>query len=297
MGIGRSGSTLLDLMLSSNNACFSLGEVSKFSEIYQKSKSFRGACHGSTFWEDSFNPKELELLAKGLSNHRLNSFIPLKLERWVRELLRQDKVLNPYSLIFSKVKENVLIDSSKYVDWVTKKLSAREFRQGLVNTYIVHMVRDGRAVLNSYLRNDPKMTVQEISQYWLQQVQASCRFYQQFPANRKMTVRYEELATKPAVVMKSVCELLNIEYSAEMLEYWKFEHHGIVGSLGTRSLVLRYQGKDIGERVRKIHGERYERMDFSINLDLRWQEELSPQKLKEFNHIVGNLNRPYEWDP
>ena len=296
MGIGRSGSTLLDLMLSSNKSCFSLGEISKFSEIYWRDKSFKQACLNSSFWEDNFNSEELEMLAKGLSNHRLNRFIPLELERRFRESRGQDRVLNPYSLIFSKLEENVLIDSSKYVNWIAKKLRAREFKQGLIDAYILHMIRDGRAVINSYLRNYPEISIKKASRFWVKQLKASKRFYQKFPLDRKMTVRYEELATEPEAILKNVCELLDIKYAPEMIEYWKFEHHGIAGGLGVRSLVLKYQGKDIGEKVRKIHGERYERMDFSIQLDLRWKKELSPEKLAKFNRIAGNLNQPYEWN-
>ena len=298
MGIGRSGSTLLDFMLSGNCDCLSLGEISKFPEIYRKeTKSFKQACFGSTFWEDNFTSEELELLGKGLSNQRLNPFFPLKLERGVRELLEKDRVLNPYSLIFSKVKENVLIDSSKYVHWIEKKLQAREFKQGLIDAYIVHMVRDGRAVLNSYLRKYPKETVQSVSQSWIRNLKASKKLYQNFPSRKRMVVRYEELASDPGTVLQNICDLLDIKYAAEMIEYWKSEHPATIrGSWGTRSLILKYQGKDVGEKVRKVHGEHYQNTDFSIKLDLRWKKELSPEKLEEFNRLVGDLNKPYEWD-
>ena len=70
------------------------------------------------------------MLIAGLSNHRINPSIPLKIERLVRERVGNDQILNPYSLMFSKLDKQVLIDSSKYVDWVSKKLQAKEFHFG-----------------------------------------------------------------------------------------------------------------------------------------------------------------------
>ncbi len=294
LGIGRSGSTLLDLMLGSHPECFSMGEICKIPEIYKKNKAIKG----NQFWEESFDEKEAKMLAVGLSNHRVNKYIPLKYERCIRELLKQDKMLNPYSLIFKKVQASVLIDSSKYVDWVSQKLTAREFKSGQIDPYVIFLIRDGRAVLNSYLRKFPERTVQKISHNWLRRMKGSQELYNKFPEERKMIVRYEKLASETEATLESICKLLAIEYTPEMMEYWKNEHNMIAGGQGARYIASKYQGKqaEVQGKVEATHGDYYDKLGLAIKLDLRWQRELSPENLAEFHRIVGDYNKPYEWN-
>lgn len=296
MGIGRSGSTLIDLTIGSHPDAFSLGEISKLPNFVKKGKRKFCVREDSTFWQDHFTESELLDLAAGLSNHRLNKYIPLKLERFVREILRQDNIFNSYSTLFTKTKKNILVDSSKYISWIVNKFKAREFRAGLIEAYIIHMIRDGRAVANSYLRAFPKLTITEFSQGWVGQIQEQKSFYEKFPADRKMVVRYEELATNPQAVLERVCQLLAIEFTPEMIEYWRHDHHHIVGSRGTNALILKYRGQQLHQGVRELHGSYYQDMDLGIKFDLRWQKELAPEKLEVFNEIAGELNKPYEWE-
>lgn len=296
MGIGRSGSTLIDLMIGSHRDAFSLGEISKFPKIVKKGKRKFCVREDSTFWQDNFTEAELVKLAAGLSNHRLNKYIPLKIERFLREILRQDDILNSYTTLFAKTQKDILVDSSKYICWIANTLKAREFRSGLIEAYLIHMIRDGRAVANSYLRAFPKLTINEFSQRWVSQIQEQKSFYEKFPAEKKMVVRYEELATNPQAVLERVCQLLGIEFTPEMIEYWRHDHHHIVGSRGTNALIFKYRGQQLHQGVREVHGSYYQDTDLGIKFDLRWQKEFSPDQLEVFNKIAGELNKPYEWE-
>ena len=80
-----------------------------------------------------------------------------------------------------------------------------------------------------------------------------------------------------------------------MIEFWKQEHHHIVGSRGTNALIRKYRGlKQKG--VEKIHGSYYEELGLQIKLDLRWKHELSAENLAIFNSLAGELNKSYEWN-
>ena len=109
LGIGRSGSTLLDLMLGSHPQGFSLGEISKLPQLVNQGKRNLAALEESTFWIDNFNEAELKRLAAGISNHRLNKYIPLKIERFIRELVGKDDILNPYTILIEKTKTQILV--------------------------------------------------------------------------------------------------------------------------------------------------------------------------------------------
>lgn len=296
MGIGRSGSTLIDLMIGSHPDAFSLGEISKLPEFVKKGKRKFCVREDSTFWQDNFTEAELIDLAAGLSNHRLNKYIPLKIERFAREIFRQDNIFNSYTTLFAKTQKDILVDSSKYIFWIANKLKAREFRSGLIEAYLIHMIRDGRAVANSYLRAFPQLTITEFSQRWVRQIQEQKSFYDRFPTEKKMVVRYEELATNPQAVLERVCQLLAIEFTPEMIEYWRHDHHHIVGSRGTNALILKYRGQQLNQGVQEVHGSYYQDTDLAIKFDLRWKKEFAPEKLEVFNKIAGELNKPYEWD-
>ncbi len=75
------------------------------------------------------------------------------------------------------------------------------------------------------------------------------------------------------------------------------DHHHIVGSRGTNATIAKYRGQQVERAVRDIHGDFYEKLNFEIELDLRWQRELSPENLATFERIVGDRNRPFEWPP
>ncbi|NES02118.1 MAG: sulfotransferase [Okeania sp. SIO2F4] len=73
----------------------------------------------------------------------------------------------------------------------------REFQKGAIYPYVIRMVRDGRAVVNSYSRIYPDKTRSEISQKWVRLFKEQQDFYDNFSGGQKMLVRYEELASKP----------------------------------------------------------------------------------------------------
>ena len=293
MGMGRSGSTLLDLTIGSHPDAFSLGEISHLPGIIEKGKK-NWTPEGSTFWQDRFTETELKRFASGISGKRFHKYVPLRVERSVRELLGNDELFNPYTLLFSKTKQPILVDSSKQISWISNKLNAREFKQGLIDAYLLHNIRDGRAVVNSYLRANPRHTIEGLSQRWVKQFNNNKKFYEGFPDERKLLVRYEELASRPQTVLESICQLLEIEFTPEMIEYWKHDHHHIVGSRGTTALISKYRGKKA--RGLKRQGDYYQDPELAIKLDLRWKQELSLENLKAFNSMAGELNKPYEWN-
>lgn len=296
LGIGRSGSTMLDLMLGSHSQGFSLGEISKLPEIYRRTPSPEAFCPTGTFWADHFSNEDARQLARGLSGRRLHPQIPLKLERWVRELTGQDAVLKPYTLLAKRIQKTLLVDSSKYPDWVEQRLGAREFRQNELQAFVIHTVRDGRAVLNSYLRAYPDQTVDQISRRWLKNLQDCEQVYATLAPDRRMQVRYEVLATNPENTMRQVCDFLQVPFEPAMLDYWKHEHYYIAGSRSARALIARYHQQPVASNTQAVHGDYYYKMDLTIKLDQRWRQELDPQKIERFYEIVGDRNRPFEWE-
>lgn len=322
MGTAHSGSTLLDLMLGSHPDAFSLGELCQLQRAYKLDKLryllpfYRNKSRQSTmsdakslgelqnricavceghcpFWGGNVNLNLLALsLAKG--KRKRKHIIP---EQLIRRFIR--RIFNPYKFLFSKTKKHILIDSSKSVDWVSYQLSSGEFKSKSIEEYLLYMVRDGRAVVNSILRKYPHKTVAEITPNWVNQVNRMNKFFNEFDADEKMMVRYEELATNTIPTLKNICSLLEIEFSSTMVEYWKHEHHPLGGNIGVRSLIWRARNWQTRrfDRLRQINDDYYDKLGLSIKLDLRWKNELSRDQVEKFECIVGSLNAPFRYEP
>ncbi|MDJ1169422.1 sulfotransferase [Roseofilum sp. BLCC_M154] len=293
---GHSGSSLLSVILGSHPQCFSAGEFGNLPNRYRNGAFLDCINRNSDFWEETFGKEGIKQLSIGLGDTRATPYIPLKIEKRVREFLGNDQVFNPYSLMFSKLNEEVIIDATKFYPFVEKKLKAREFRSGEVEAYLLHLVRDGRAVLNSFLRRFQDMDVVDFTEGWVQKTKGRQAYFHSFKEDKKIEIAYEDLASQPHQTIQTICQWIGIEFIEDMLEYWKYDHHDISGNDGTYSLIRRYQGKEILDKVREVHGEYYEKRDLSIKLDLRWKKELSPENLEIFNRIAGAVNQPYEYN-
>lgn len=300
IGSGRTGSTLLMLILGSHPDCFALGELSKLYRYYKTQKPLCGICQGSCkFWNKSFNDQEIYQLTSVLGGTRLNQLIPLVLEKKIRNIFNQEQIFNPYSTIFDRLNKKILIDSSKEVDWVKKRYQAPEFISEEVENYLIHMVRDGRAVMSSKLRITPGLTATEFSHQWVKRIKETNEFFDQFPSERKMIISYEKFVTQNQEVLQQLCQLLQIEFVPEMTQYWKHDHHLVAGNSGTRSLILKYRNQEtagLQDQVQKRQGNYYENMGLQLKLDLRWKDELSSEQVEVFNQIAGELNKTYEWN-
>ena len=296
MGSGHCGSTLLTLMLGSHPDCFGLGELNSLPIHYKMGLPLCGICKEKCSFWDELNPKELKSLTAVLGNTRLNKYVPLKLEKTIRKILRQDQVFKPYSYLFSKLKENILIDSSKGLPWIKQKINATEFSSGDLEGYLIHLVRDGRAVVSSYLRRFKSLTVETCAEGWRERTIQKNEFYDQFPDDRKILVRYEKLATEPEKTLATICELLGIDFTQEMIRYWQGDHHVISGNSGVRSLIWKNKKEEIEAQLCNKNDKYYDNVGSQIKLDLRWKEELSKEQEAVFNQIAGDINKPYEWN-
>lgn len=277
LGTAHCGSTLLSLILDSHPQCFTVGELSNLPALNKKGKL-------DDFWSHQFSQKELQNLSLGLSNARISPAIPLKIEKFFREIVNDD-IFRPYSIIASKTPTDIIVDSTKTIYWISSMLRLKELKKEF-DIYLLHLVRDGRAVVNSYLKKRRRMTVKEISELWLRRVTNNEVFFENFDQD-KILVRYEMLVTKPQAMTQQVCDFLGIEFQPEMLNYWKYEHHIISGNRGTRTSMNKFKSS-IETKQKSTNS--------LIKLDSRWLTEMKEDTIREFYAIVGDKNTPYEWD-
>lgn len=300
MGAGHSGSTLLDLILGSHPDAFSLGE---FLSIPLKRKGGRypkeicGICgEGCAFWGEIASLPEFQSYFEwGDSTH----WFTARLYRHFGSFL-----CNIYQRLFEWTGAKVLVDSSKKVWWIRRQLRPFWFWQD-ITPFLIYLCRDGRAVVASYLRKYPERGVSALAQKWVQDTLDMEQYYQSFAKSRRLRVRYEELATAPERVIRSVCRALNVSYEPAMLHYWRHDHHIVSGNANTRSLLFRYReqfGHNLTERWEQVNVEVlgtglgfYDQLGLAIRPDERWQHELSREQLAVFRSIAGKVNEAYAY--
>lgn len=292
MGSGHCGSTLLDLILGSHTQSFSLGELQRIHNSIDSSSNntqICGVCENRCpFWD---NKVQLPLLKLFYSKANKGYAHASKIAQCI---------YNPYKLLRRWSDKNMLIDSSKNPRWIQRQLRF-SYRWIGITPYLIYMIRDGRAVVSAYRRKYHDKGIKDITKDWKRKAISMNRFYEQFPTERRTTVSYEELATQPELVVKSLCQFLNIDYEPEMLRYWTHEHHHLYGNGGTRALIYRFREqlqqsspelRKRAEHAKQFYAhEYYDQIEIAIKLDDRWRGEMTKDDLDIFDAIGGEINR------
>lgn len=254
-GCGRSGSTLLSVMLNAHSLIVSVGELKFLAEWLARSAPC--TCGMSVmecpFWSrvlsaalpDGTSPAtpELEVLLPGIA-----------------EIARSE----------------VIVDTSK---------TAAELEQMMkvpgIELYIIHLVRDGRGYLRSRTRSVRKQTVRpgirEPSSTsraiirWLSTNLGIARFRCRVPHNRFIRVRYEDLVAAPEAELERICAFVGVDFEPSMLDASIEGCHDIGGN------GWRYQ------QSRRIQ----------LKLDRSWEQALTRGQRWLFGFAAGWLNRLY----
>lgn len=295
---GHSGSTLLDLLVSSHSRCASLGEI-------------------------TYLPKNIALNMNCMCGAKVPA-CPL----WTRVLDRLGEVLggdfrsNPYLLKLGYVDSHNVIDRSHQTRWyelqreimhglqylslrfglrllkgligpvyesfennvilydVVREVTGAQMVVDSSKTYlkaigiyqarpdavrILHLVRDGRAVFYSGIKREVP---------WAQSLQSWHKHYaralpllaRHVRPEHIMRVKYEDLAREPRRELTRICAFLGLPFEEGMLDFGTSQHHLINGN------AMKYSA----------HGIRFDR---------EWQDKLSDEALAYFERHAGAFNR------
>jgi hypothetical protein len=293
MGNGHSGSTLLELILGSHPKVRALGELNNLHKAIDSGDDGEPRlCHVCEGFCEFWNGRvDYGVVKRYVSQRGLLSPV-------VRGVgLLQNSL---YRHLFDKSGAEILVDGSKSVSWISRQVSPRwNWREA--RPFLLYIVRDGRAVVNSRLRKYCDRTIEQETRHWKRVTERLHQYYDKFPADRRYRISYEDLATKPEEVIRGVCKALQIDFQPSMLRYWEHDHHTTFGNTGTRSLIARYRTQfgvadapaaaESVEITRARHGEHYDQVGLAIRLDERWKRELSEEQLAAFDSIGGELNR------
>jgi hypothetical protein len=133
----------------------------------------------------------------------------------------------------------------------------------------VHLLRDGRDVISSLVERYGDDYLNEAIYRWKTSLKRSDEMRKRLNDQQYLEVRYEYLVEKPESVLKEVSQFLNIDYSSDMLDYWKLPS----------TIEHRYNPfhKNLGKPV------------FTSSIG-KWRERLTPSQQEVVLHkISGDL--------
>ncbi len=148
------------------------------------------------------------------------------------------KMLKPYGIdekaIDSKVGEILTVFTDNYIKIKNKKRWAEKTPENIfyvdsINRFFpdcqfINVIRDGRDVVSSFKRRWGRKAVLSAIKYWNQSIDLSYKYAKQFPRERYLEIRYEDLVTKTEEVTRKIMDFLNEEWLPVLLQHQKSEH-------------------------------------------------------------------------
>ncbi len=237
MGAGRAGSTLLDTLLGSVDGCFSTGELR---DVWQRGLIEGRRCGCGTpiprcdVWRQVFGqPGEAADLTSVEPDDVLAWQRRFARTRHTYELLRADPAapgspdrtayLEVQAALYRRIAEvtgaSVVIDSSKR----PSDAALLRLIEG-IDPYVVHLVRDPRAVAHSWQRRRPEPDAPDgrveamptrpvvvASGVWLELNAIGHLVTRAFGPERSTFLRYEDLVAAPATTLDTLLSRIGVD--------------------------------------------------------------------------------------
>lgn len=220
LGCGRSGTTLLRLMLNSHSRIGIPGETWYFPDLHAD----RAAIHNwsNAEWRDRLTQRiagSTVFEQLGVSREALRSQL--------ESLTRDDwpSVIASANLAFAcgEHKPRWGDKTPGYVRWLPL------IKELYPDAIVLHVIRDGRDVVLSFLQQHfGPNGILEGADYWRADVERGRRDGPRVFGASYHEVRYEELVADPERVVRDVCKAIGEAYEPTMLEYHGSAHRYLI---------------------------------------------------------------------
>ncbi len=261
-GHPRSGTTLLGDLLGSHPLCICTPEsqfkVSVYQRLEIKDKEYF----------------DLKLVFEKIKKHwrykiwALNEFIDFN------EKISSYKDLILFLVRSYAVKNNKL-NASLWIDHTPSNIQFAEFLNYLFpEAKFIHIVRDGRAVAASQIPLDwGPNTISESAYSWVEVIKNGL-YTEEILKDKIIKVKYEDLVTDTEMILKKICDFLEINYLPEMLQGGGFKvpgytlkQHLLLGKSPDRSRIDAWEKKLTKRQIEifeSIAGEFLEKLNYTL---------------------------------
>lgn len=168
-----------------------------------------------------------------------------------------------------------------------------------VGVKLIHLVRDGRAVMASIMRKYADKTAWRAARQWSHEVRKSQRLLRAWPAEDVALVRYEDLVEDTRGQLLRLCGFLGLTFDPAMLTYWNADLHYLGGNRGTLHAMVRRGEASLPPDPREAREGfvkpewdlgYYDKQNQGTIVDERWKHELSWGRRAVFGLVGGWLN-------
>jgi hypothetical protein len=274
VGVNRSGTTLLRLMLDSHPQLTIPPETHFVPEMIRLArrdnttrKRLLRAATDHPRWGD-FGLDEQELL------DRLQEVKPLTPDGAIRAF---------YDLYAERE------GKSRWGDKTPRYMRAMpRIERALPEARFIHLIRDGRDVALSQAEralDGTEPSLAEVADRWQRRIRTAREHAAELD-NSYLEIRYEDLVSDPEATLRRVCEFIELDYDSAMLDY----HHRAAERLTEmdRDLGTGENGpvRTGGER---LAGHAMTTEPPSTDRCGRWRQEMNEADVREFEAVAGEL--------
>ena len=260
VGVPRSGTTLLRLMLDAHPQLAIPAETHFFPELIER---------WAELADDDGAPVEVIRLITG---HARWPELGIPEPRLPRGWTRRGELDLPQSLRAVGEAYAEAAGKPRWGDKTPGYVTAMEQIQGVLpEARFVHVIRDGRDVAVSLAGVDwgPDDTA-AAAKLWSRRIRIARRQSARLAPGTYTEVRYEDLVSDPREVLERLCGFLDLPFSEEMLSYWE----GGAKVLGSMAAKRRRQHASV---TRPPTPERIG----------RWRRDLADDERRRFESIAG----------
>ena len=268
VGVGRSGTTLLRLMLDAHPdlaipaETHFLPALIKVAEETQDRRAALQVLARAQTWPNL----GIDLAAVDQAFSALDPFSPSGAVRAVFRLYAEGQ------------------GKSRWGDKTpTYRAHLSEIARAVPEARFIHIMRDGRDVALSYrgLWFGPGDDIKDQARFWVDQIELARAQAQHLPFY--LELKFEDLVTQPQAELDRVCRFLELPFDQAMLDYPRrarermTEYVQTFGPQGSESVPI--------ERFRSIH-ERTQASPDAARIG-RWKVEMSPAEVYSYEQIAA----------
>lgn len=217
MGAGRSGTTLLDIVLGNQKELFSCGEINRF-PIRKGIPPLLENKSRIEFWRkikeelvNNFKIQDFNYLIKLLDNFEYHfGYIKSLFYKSKTEYADYTKYLSDFfQIVFDNIDQDIIIDSSKYPGrlFQLSKLS--------YNLKIIYLIREPSAVLKSFekekIEQPSKHWTFAIIYYFLVNLLCQMTLFFLNKDIKIIKIKYEEFIDKPTLTIRNIADTLELD--------------------------------------------------------------------------------------
>jgi Sulfotransferase family len=272
VGVTRSGTTLLRLMLDSHP------ELTIPPETHFIPKVIRHASRD--------NPNLRKVFKSFTKNRRWDDF-EMDADQLRRRLARLDPLDSTSAVrcfydLYAKEK-----GKPRWGD-KTPGYQVRMMRisKALPEARFIHVIRDGRdVVLSQWSKSERPTPVEEAAKRWQQRVKRARQLSTKIP-DKYIEVRYETLVDDPEAQLRRVCEFVSLDFDPVMLRH----HEGAEERLGEIAKALPAKGgaRELDAETR-MEAHEMAAQPLSDERVEAWRNEMDPADLATFEEVAGEM--------